>query len=284
MLSLLPSLAVRSIAPAALGGLHGSLRYWWMKPPGRPGSSVLSDLCGINPMVMNNMTSDDWVLGLRNGNKPQALTFDGSNDYVEVQRSIQPRNDLTAMVVCRYTAADISNDTCVFSLGNSATTAGVQLRIGNNTSGSHLKTAVFNSSGGGATEAYTTSPPGAGNWCVLWLGLTSGNAPKIAVNTLGWQADGTAPTGTLDWSGAVIGARWSSGSLGRYFGGDVQEVRLFHGVLSNQHQAELYYDMVMGYPRTLRRQSTYALGNWAEVAAPPATTKPRSLLTLGVGC
>ncbi len=225
-----------------------------------------------------------------------AYTFDGSNDYLQTNsQELQTLSDFTVTAWVRPNAATVSNGGMILWEG---APAGSGWGFGGN-SEMHLSIGAF--SGGivgnkasfflgsalaSDTDTLQVSIPYTDtvNWHFLAARVQGlGGTPTADLFLDGTLVDSdtgaSAKTDRSAWGTQLRIARPGSSLNGYYFGGGIDDVRIYSRALSAQQIAELSNDRA----RNLTRQETVANENWQVcVSASNATLELRTLCSTAV--
>jgi hypothetical protein len=248
--------------------LNSGLVSWWMPLQNNRGGGTLFDLCNRNHGTLTSMDlATAWVPG-RQGYG--ALRFDDTDDYVAIGTQIGLGSLGNVLTVACWLKQDA--DTRDTIIGRNQANEAWQLEIG--TVGSWTwgiidddtniaRTTAARTVGSWEHFAYTRSGTGAGTHGLYYNGESQ-------------ALDVDSSANYNDSSTFQFGRRTSTL---QFFGGELQEVRIYDRALSADEINRLYFDSRTGYQRTLRRNPVYYGFN--SVAAPAASAHHIHLPLLG---
>lgn len=274
-------LGIDAVCPVNwLHPLNRDLLSWWLVLPGRAGGTILGDLTTRNPGTLTSMDPPtDWTGALGRSGGFGSLEFDGSTHVVSgllAVNSAQANNAMTASVWVRDTIGEASGGR--YCLSTSMTNAtydgrGFRMSIDDRVGFNAVITAGFNlpfSPVGRIDASYATSPLVPYTWHMLTYTFRTGEQRLfLNGNQIGSASDSSSmPNPNKGFQ------------IGRLWGGQVDDVRIWQRALSAAEVQSVYRDSLRGYPETLRRvrmPRAYAAGT------PPVTGNASNLLLLGVG-
>jgi Concanavalin A-like lectin/glucanases superfamily len=245
-------MAIRTANPVNMGHFLNAGRVsWFLALPHLYGGPTWSDLMGLNPATLTNMTS---VSGWRSTTRPGGfghLQFDGVDDYCLCTNG--PALSITgAISVAAWVRLDnVSNPSIWAAKDNNVGGRAYTLDM-DNFSGPPVPRFYING-GGGTNEAAGTVPIPQGAW-QRYVGMfLPGNSLSIYVNGILAGITSTAvttiPTATTPLR---IGARAYSGAES-FTPGAIDDVSVWNRALSASEVRADYELSIRGYPGVLNR-------------------------------
>lgn len=207
--------------------------YWTLDDTNIDGSLVFDVASGKDGNSFNNPTLLDSKVN-------EGLTFDGTTDYVEVpyDASFQPGIDVTLSAWFKVSAFDASEHVIA---GNFNAAGGYALYLGNNTVEFKVQTST-----GTETASFSTGGLAVDTWHHVG-GVWENSTGKIRlfvngadeVTTITGSGPNLAYTSTNSF---LIGAASTSttGALGSYFDGDLDEVAFWNSALTDTVMTALH--------------------------------------------
>ena len=200
-----------------------NLVYKW------PGNGAIFEVWDSNPGISKgSLTYDTGQAGL------QAFKGDGSTAYVTTTTSISAPSSYSLSAWFKTTAS-VGFPILAFDAGQTSLSATHDRMMGVNSSGN----AFFGANVG--NYAISTLTYNNGTWYHIVATSTSGTS-LVYIN--GVQVGNVANGGGSSYSGywkigSVYMTNWSQGSV-NYFGGDIQDVRVYSVVLTSANVSTLY--------------------------------------------
>jgi hypothetical protein len=233
--------------------LNQGLVSWWMPLKHNGGGTTLFDLCGRNHGTLTN--GPTWTAG---PNGFGALSFDGSNDYVDTSFNVA---GMSALTISAHVMSTASASMMIMGTKD----------IGGNPT-------IFNPAPGGDTGMGYWD---GGQWRLVGVNRDIRNDytwHHVVGQFLGGQYLRIYIDGVLDSSGNIADTVLPTNgamTLGawhyrpRYLTGRLQSVAVYNRALSASEVALLYEQILRGHPDTLRRSSRKAFFVTGSSDAPP---------------
>ena len=211
----------RNASESAYPNLWRGLVGWWCPSINPRGGNRLFDLSPFgNHGTLTNMNNDDWVVSGGAG----ALDFDGTNDFVAAnnQPILSTQYTISAWVYARTPATESS----IAALRSSTTTNPVAFQLYLYTSKATL---TVRDDAGNIAEIVGNTVS-ANQWSLI-TGVRRGNTIEVFVNGVS-GGTATATFGTITANSLLFGALNAGGSIGTYFNGQLDDIRIYNRALT----------------------------------------------------
>jgi hypothetical protein len=203
--------------------------YW----PLNEGTGTTTDDASINNYIGNLINGPTWLDGKFN----KATSLDGSNDYINMGAAVAPSSNLTISVWI-YTRNAENSTTWGGTIYNWGLTTGC------NPSSQmfYIKsyTLQFNT-GCGSVLSSTAGTIQNNQWYHVALGINTSGETTLYINGV----TASSPTNTrsgqsVSTGNDKIGATHAGRTLGYYFNGNIDDIRIYNRVLDSQEINYLY--------------------------------------------
>lgn len=279
--------AINQSSPVNWGNpLNRGLLAWWMVMPGTSSGSRFSDLVTPGPsgkhLVLVNMDNADWVGASRPGSWG-ALSFDGSNDYVEDIDAEDYINGLTAMSVSIWIKADSIGINNGFINGRIPNGQDIILSMRYDSAGSGGAVNLIKLVFGGTSDPTVSLLESSSNvqttkWQHLLATWRADEVPTLYINGIPDVPTTTTADGSSISGFSTLRIGQGPKDTASSWPGLIDDVHIWNRVLPATEAKEVYQLSRQGYSDVLNQ-----IPRRFVAAAAPANTRRYTLTTLGVG-
>ncbi|MFZ1618526.1 MAG: LamG domain-containing protein [Flavobacteriales bacterium] len=230
-----------AVQPQGTGDLASGLAGYWKLDENTGTSAADASTNGNTGTLTNGPT---WTTGQIGS----AVTFDGTNDYIEIGSGIRVDNSDRGTISAWINPGTVSGgELSFFGYGGSALANAGRLRAYMSTSGDTLS--IEQKSNGETSDILqATTALTVGAWYHLTI-VSDGTAYAMYINGKPQALTITSGSNTGDWFAdttvtappkSVIGAAYQNGGLSTHFQGSLDEVRIYNRALSADEVSQLY--------------------------------------------
>jgi hypothetical protein len=214
-----------------------ALKLWWNMDNNQISGTSLTDVSGtVNTGTLTGSPTTGTA-----GRSGQSITFNGSSQYVTTSGNVM--TGMTAFTICAWVRYDGSGNR--FLTSSQPQTVPVHSGTVETAVGGTVALTVYNTGVGGDFDNYNASQTAPTNvWTHMCWQWDSSHTISIyfnAVKDSGTPSNaGTRPTAVNGAYPVNVGRGGNSAGSYRFFGGDVDDVRIYNRVLTNSEVAQVY--------------------------------------------